>query len=203
MWPELQWFTFAHRTYSLGRSKWSLLQVLFFIISFRTIAFLIICIHSSKVLFLYFFSRLGESEGSYCTLATFPSETSSSENSSPSSTPPSTPLQEKTRKIQKQKFPSYGPPKQKNGSGMSVTSLRLKPIPREVSYDFFLQSLIDVYHLFQKNKQNTFVFQMCFNYRQSWPSLRCDGAQFFRLPNAYRNINYYNTRHSLKNVVRV
>lgn len=82
--------------------------------------------------------RLGESEGSYCTLATFPSETSSSENSSPSSTPPSTPHQEKQTKVQKQqRYSTFGPPqKQKNVSSMPFASLRFKSVPREVSLLF-------------------------------------------------------------------
>lgn len=107
------------------------------------------CKHKSLFENLLLLNRLGESEGSYCTLATFPSESSSSsssENSSPSSTPPSTPLQEKQRKVQKQqKFPTYGPPKQKNGSGMAVTSLCLLPIPTEVSCDILLNHVRNLY----------------------------------------------------------
>ncbi|KAJ8970617.1 hypothetical protein NQ314_001152 [Rhamnusium bicolor] len=47
---------------------------------------------------------LGESEGSYCTLATFPSDSSSESSSStptPTNSPPSTPLQEKPKKSTK------------------------------------------------------------------------------------------------------
>lgn len=84
--------------------------------------------------------RLGESEGSYCTLATFPSENSSSENSSPSSTPPTTPLQDKQTKVQKQqKYTNFGHQKQKNGPSMPFASLRLKAIPREVSLISYYQ----------------------------------------------------------------
>lgn len=87
--------------------------------------------------------RLGESEGSYCTLATFPSESSSSassESSSPSSSPPATPLQDKSlKKVSRQ--PRYfldGSQKHRIQSNTSVAALRVKPTPREVSFSVYL-----------------------------------------------------------------
>ncbi|EEZ99582.2 protein BTG1 [Tribolium castaneum] len=76
--------------------------------------------------------RLGESEGSYCTLATFPSEnrSSSSENSTPNSTPPSTPLQEKLlRKVQRPPYQRYStdfPNKYRNPQNMFISPFRVK-----------------------------------------------------------------------------
>ncbi|KAJ3661434.1 hypothetical protein Zmor_005829 [Zophobas morio] len=75
--------------------------------------------------------RLGESEGSYCTLATFPSEnrSSSSENSTPTTSPPSTPLQDKYRKVQRPQHQRYSTDftnKYRNPPNMFLSSLRVK-----------------------------------------------------------------------------
>lgn len=110
-----------------------------------------IAVYNSKTVFFYYYYcmyycfvlRLGESEGSYCTLATFPSESSSSsssESSTPSTSPPTTPLQEKPRKVQKhQRYILDGPPKHRNNLSMSVASLRVKPTNREVRCRFILK----------------------------------------------------------------
>lgn len=87
---------------------------------------------------IIFYFRLGESEGSYCTLATFPSDSSSeSSSSTPSPSPPVTPLQEKPKKVQKPTHQRYNsldyPHKYRNHSNMAVSSLRVKPSPREVN----------------------------------------------------------------------
>lgn len=84
----------------------------------------------------FFYCRLGESEGSYCTLATFPSETrfssSSSENSTPTTTPPTTPLQDKFqfRKVQKPPHQRYSmdfPNRYRNHPhNVFLSSLRVK-----------------------------------------------------------------------------
>ncbi|XP_019872272.1 protein BTG2 isoform X2 [Aethina tumida] len=99
--------------------------------------------------------RLGESEGSYCTLATFPSESSSSSASSssestsstPTPSPPSTPLQDKPKKVQKhmhQRYPlDYYPVKYRNHSNMAVPSLRVKQSPREAHTDRLTETVND------------------------------------------------------------
>ncbi|KAK4872944.1 hypothetical protein RN001_014973 [Aquatica leii] len=128
--------------------------------------------------------RLGESEGSYCTLATFPSESSSSSESSNSSSPlpspPTTPTQEKSRRTQlmrHQRIPVDGTIKNRNFSFTSsnaVASLRSKPLSREMSFNY-----------------------------QNRPPWRCDSAPFPLPPAIYRTYNNsYNTRQ-YKNVVKV
>ncbi|XP_022904258.1 protein BTG1-like [Onthophagus taurus] len=145
--------------------------------------------------------RLGESEGSYCTLATFSSETSStsssfessssslssssltsssSESSTPSPSPPTTPLQDKYRRLGPQNHKALRPytdgvscsaGKHRNYN-MNVTAFRVKPPTRELSFNSY---------------QN----------RSPW---RCDGPPY-PFPPVYRNVNY-NARH-YKNVLRV
>jgi len=131
--------------------------------------------------------RLGESEGSYCTLATFPSEISSSSSecsnsSSPLPSPPTTPTQEKSRRLQllrqqQQRISIDGTIKHRNfsfNSSHAVASLRSKPVSREMSFNY----------------QN----------RSPW---RCDPAPFPLPPAIYRNYNNnYNTRQ-YKNVLKV
>lgn len=101
------------------------------------------------------FCRLGESEGSYCTLATFPLDTSSSSSSSESSTsssplpsPPTTPTQEKYRRAhllrQQQRVPTDGTTKYRNfnfNSSHAVASLRSKPVSREVLFSLLSYAL--------------------------------------------------------------
>ncbi|KAK9881421.1 hypothetical protein WA026_016309 [Henosepilachna vigintioctopunctata] len=102
--------------------------------------------------------RLGESEGSYCTLAKFPMDVSSSSLesstcSSPATTPPSTPTQEKTRKVQRSNQQRYQHPNyvhqqsidfsmnryrnqsnvMQSPSSSSSSSVRAKNSPRDVS----------------------------------------------------------------------
>lgn len=122
--------------------------------------------------------RLGESEGSYCTLATFPSDSSSeSSSSTPSPSPPVTPLQEKPKKVQKPTHQRYNsldyPNKYRNHSNMAVSSLRVKPSPREMN----------------------------FNFNPNRPMYRCDGPPYPLTPAFYRNMNYNRTHY--KNVCRV
>ncbi|XP_017781240.1 PREDICTED: protein BTG1-like [Nicrophorus vespilloides] len=131
--------------------------------------------------------RLGESEGSYCTLATFPSE-SSSECSSPSPSPPTTPLQDKSRRVRQLRplthhltiplTPTMDTPKHHryhHSNNAPVTPLRIKPVSRELSFNM---------------------------HHQNRPPWRCEGPPF-PVPQAiYRNMTYNNTRH-YKNILRV
>lgn len=121
--------------------------------------------------------RLGESEGSYCTLATFRSESSSSESSSPSPSPPSTPVQEKTRRMRHVRPPPSINDHLRhryNQNNLPITPLRLKPLPRDLSFSMHHQ-----------------------NHRTQW---HCE-PQSLPVPQMYRNMNY-NTRH-YKNILRV
>ncbi|KAL3284092.1 hypothetical protein HHI36_018260, partial [Cryptolaemus montrouzieri] len=126
--------------------------------------------------------RLGESEGSYCTLATFPSDSSSSSSSSesasssPTPSPPSTPTQEKTRRLQKSNHQRYSIDfhnKYRNHSNVATPPLRAKNLPRDI-------------HYFNPNR----------------PMYRCDGPPYPMTPAFYRNMNY-NSRNHYKNILRV
>ncbi|KAK5640206.1 hypothetical protein RI129_011017 [Pyrocoelia pectoralis] len=132
--------------------------------------------------------RLGESEGSYCTLATFPSDSSSSSSesstsSSPLPSPPTTPTQEKSRRTQlmrqqQQRVGMDTSIKNRNlnfSSSNVVASLRSKPLPREMSF--------------------------IYPNRHAW---RCDPAPFpLPSPTFYRTYNNsYNSRQ-YKNVLKV
>jgi protein Tob/BTG len=85
--------------------------------------------------------RLGESEGSYCTLATFPSEnrSSSSENSTPTTSPPSTPLQDKFRKVQRpiiqQRYSTDFSNKYRNSQNTFLSSLRVKSSSNDPNFN--------------------------------------------------------------------
>jgi len=123
--------------------------------------------------------RLGESEGSYCTLATFPSEnysSSSSENSTPTSTPPSTPMQEKhKRQVQKPFQHRYSldcPNKYRTQPNTILSSLRVKST-RDMNY----------------------------NFNPNRPMYRCDVPSFPMNPAFYKNMNY--NRPNYKNICRV
>ncbi|KAG5889533.1 hypothetical protein JTB14_036624 [Gonioctena quinquepunctata] len=134
--------------------------------------------------------RLGESEGSYCTLATFALDSSSeSSRSTPTNSPPSTPHQEKpyNKKLVQQRMSllhhhhqRYNnaalmeyPNKYRNHSNnMAVPSLRVKPSPREMN----------------------------FNFNPNRPMYRCDAPPYTVTPAFYRNMNYNRTH---KNVLRV
>lgn len=128
--------------------------------------------------------RLGESEGSYCTLATFPSESSSSsssslsESSTPSPSPPTSPMQEKSRRMlrQQQRLPSDGALRHRNNSIHSqLASQRVKPVPRDLS----------------------------FNFHQNRPHWRCDGPPFPLPPSFYSRNMHYNTARHYKSILRV
>ncbi|XP_023014444.1 protein BTG3 [Leptinotarsa decemlineata] len=125
--------------------------------------------------------RLGESEGSYCTLATFSSESSSeSARSTPtmSNSPPSTPHQEKPRKVQRTSHQRYNnsveyPSKYRNhSSNVTMPSFRVKTSPREMN----------------------------FNFHPNRPMYRCDGPPYPLAPAFFRNVNHNRTH---KNVLRV
>lgn len=132
--------------------------------------------------------RLGESEGSYCTLATFPLDSSSScsessTSSSPLPSPPSTPTQERSRRTQFMHQQQYRVAmemsvKNRNlnfSSSNVAASLCSKPLSREMSFTY--------------------------SNRHAW---RCDPAPFsLPSPTFYRTYNNsYNSRQ-YKNVLKV
>ncbi|KAJ8949321.1 hypothetical protein NQ318_006746 [Aromia moschata] len=154
--------------------------------------------------------RLGESEGSYCTLATFPSDSSSeSSSSTPTNTPPSTPLQEKPKKVQRPTHQRYNaldhPNKYRNHANMAVSSLRVKPSPRELSISeakYLKQVLSSILtELGYYSPACVTRGTMNFNFNPNRPMYRCDGPPFPLTPAFYRNMNY--NRPHYKNVLRV
>lgn len=121
---------------------------------------------SGQLCMRVFFFRLGESEGSYCTLATFSSDASSSGSdscsttSSPLSSPPGTPVQEKNRKGPSARQPLQLPHHRilhdsssrsrhfsfNNGNSHPVPPIRTKPMFREVQYNYLLLYLNVMLH---------------------------------------------------------
>lgn len=135
------WKMKGNDKYNLAKLTWltyiSLLQI-YFIVCCKSHLNRFSNMKMWSLVMKIFCFRLGESEGSYCTLATFPSDSSSeSSSSTPSPSPPVTPLQEKPRKVQKPTHQRYNSldytNKYRNHSNMAVSSLRVKPSPREVS----------------------------------------------------------------------
>lgn len=145
--------------------------------------------------------RLGESEGSYCTLATFPSEYSSassspsgSECSSPASSPPSTPSQDSKRRggVLGNLSPlSFNTRQLSNRSHNTIQHQHQNDLKTRYGPGSVHQQPLASLRVKPLPRES-------FTNRQQW---RCDGPPFHVPQTMYRNMNYNNRYY--KNILRV